>query len=80
MLAERLEYCETWGWKQGVRMQWQLKCGVLEWHSFAMVLASPRARGCRPALPLGKAAGTTFPRKGRSLCLSQILVKLGCRF
>lgn len=36
--------------------------------SFAMVLASPRARGCRPALLLGRAAGTTFPRKGRSLC------------
>lgn len=25
VLAERQEYCETWGWKQGVRMQWQLK-------------------------------------------------------
>lgn len=23
--ARRLEYCETWGWKQGVRMRWQTK-------------------------------------------------------
>lgn len=21
--AGRLEYCERWGWKQGVRTQWQ---------------------------------------------------------
>lgn len=25
VLAERLEYCDTWRWKQGVRMWWQLR-------------------------------------------------------
>lgn len=64
--AGRLEYCETWAWCKDV-VAAKMRCVRVAvfcsgCDQLAMVLASPRARGCKPALPLGRAEETTVPR------------------
>lgn len=65
--AGRLEYCETWGWKQGVRMRWQTKRGVLGWYSSAQDVIAlpwywhPLGQKVQACPSLGKGWGDYFP-------------------